>query len=194
MIVGIDEVGLGAWAGPLVVCAFAAHSESWIVPGLDDSKKLGKTVRNKLGKDLMRQYNGDYSLVQVEASDIDQYGIAKMLPFAMERALENLIESLGIPDRVIIDGDPKGLHGAEYFPRADGEFPCVMAASVIAKVYRDDLMVQHAVTHPQYGFDSHVGYGTKRHARALEEYGVCDLHRRSYKPIESFTSVARSLP
>jgi ribonuclease HII len=196
LIVGVDEVGLGAWAGPLVVCAFAARSDSWRLEGLDDSKKIDKKTRRTLAKTLAEVHSDDYVLVQVDANEIDLVGIAAALPAAMDVALKKLIDLIGIPERVIIDGDPPrrmldtetALLGAEYYPKADGNFPCVMAASVLAKVYRDDLMAAHAITYPEYGFERHVGYGTPRHAAALDEHGVCALHRRSYAPIRERTT------
>ena len=184
-IIGIDEVGLGAWAGPLVVCAYAAPSEKWTCPGLNDSKKLTRESRERVAKPLMRDENS-YALVQVEAPDIDKYGIAKVLADAMVRALDNLVDKVGTPDRVIIDGENKGILGAEYYPKADGSYPCVMAASVIAKVYRDELMIKYALEYPVYGFERHVGYGTPMHSSALMSVGVCPLHRKSYEPIRTY--------
>lgn len=184
-IIGIDEVGLGSWAGPLVVCAFYAPTEVWSLPALNDSKKLGKSTREKLAKELMRQFPDQFALVTVDSWDIDKHGIAKVLPMAMERSLELLVKKTGLPNRVIVDGEDKGLRGAEYFPKADGLFPSVMAASVIAKVFRDDLMYRHAKTYPHYGFEKHVGYGTRAHQQALVDHGLCPLHRRSYRPMRN---------
>lgn len=183
-IIGIDEVGLGAWAGPLVVCAFSAPDELWKVPGLNDSKKLSKAKRDQLAKMLMRDYRGFFALIEVSSQDIDRDGIAVSLPWAMKTALNNLIMATGVPDRVIIDGENKGILGAEFYPRADGRFQAVMAASVIAKVYRDDKMAMFSKKYPEYGFEKHSGYGTSAHHSALIRVGLCPLHRRSYRPMK----------
>jgi ribonuclease HII len=187
MIIGIDEVGLGAWAGPLVVCAFAAPDEEWTVPGLTDSKAFkGEAqvyARSQLSARLVRDFPQHHVLIAVDAVDIDARGIGAVLPMAMNRALERLIDLVGLPDRVIIDGEDKHIPGAEFVAKADMKFPCVSAASVIAKVYRDDYMTGMAADYPQYGFVSHVGYGTKEHRAAIDKIGLCPLHRLSYQPM-----------
>jgi ribonuclease HII len=194
MIIGIDEVGLGAWAGPLVVGAFAAPSEDWQVAGLNDSKKLNRVQRTKIAKQLLREYSGFQVLVEVPSNRIDERGISNVLPEAMAEALETLIQRVGIPERVIVDGAPprskraNRILGAEFHVKADSKFPCVMAASVLAKVARDQTMRSLSVTYPYYGFDRHVGYGTNRHREAIVEHGICPLHRQSYSPIRSFLS------
>lgn len=187
MIIGIDEVGLGAWAGPLVVCAFAAPNESWTVPGLTDSKAFkGEAqvyIRSQLAGRLSREFPSHHVLISVDALDIDRYGIGVVLPMAMNRALEKLVDLAGLPDRVIVDGEDKNVLGAEFHSKADLKFPCVSAASVIAKVFRDDYMTGMSAEYPHYGFVSHVGYGTKEHRAALDKNGLCPLHRRSYQPM-----------
>lgn len=186
MLIGVDEVGLGAWAGPLVVCAFAAPDEAWRVPGLNDSKKLSKKAREAIAKPLMRDMVNRFVLVSIDAVDIDDMGIGKALPLAMERAILRLIARVGVPDRVIVDGEDKGFAGAEYYPKADGTYPCVMAASVVAKVYRDDRMADLATDYPLYDFEGHVGYGTPRHLAAMQAHGLTPYHRRSYAPMQPF--------
>jgi ribonuclease HII len=193
-IVGIDEVGLGAWAGPLVVCAFAAPDEDWKMPSLDDSKKLAKGVRERVAKELMRKFPDNYTLIQVDSWDIDKHGIKKVLPMAMERALERLIDKTGVPNRVIVDGDDKGLKGAEYYHRADGQYPAVMAASVIAKVFRDDRMALYSEEYPKYGFENHVGYGVPKHEAAIRAHGMCPLHRRSFQPMKGLVYTGAGAP
>lgn len=184
-IIGVDEVGLGSWAGPLVVCAFAAPSEEWILEKLDDSKKVSKSNRSTLAKALMRDFPQSYVLITGGVSDIDTHGIEKTWRRAMELAVERLIAQVGVPWRVIIDGNKQPVMGAECYPKADGKFPCVMAASVIAKVHRDTHMMEEAVKYPQYGFDRHAGYGTAQHRSALMAHGLSPIHRRSYEPMSS---------
>lgn len=185
-VIGIDEVGLGALAGPLVVCAFSAPSDDWKMPRLTDSKKFtgtaGKTRREQVALDLMTQFPDRYVLIQAEAHEIDEHGIGRVLPMALERALERLVEKVGVPNRVIIDGENKGVCvGAEYYAKADLNYPAVSAASVIAKVHRDNLMKEYAKSYPKYGFEAHVGYPTEAHTTALKKYGMSPIHRRSYR-------------
>lgn len=180
-VVGIDEVGLGSLAGPLVVCAFSAPHPSWRLPGLTDSKKMSRSLRESLASILVKEFSDFYVLIEASSSDIDRVGIGKVLPMAMERALDRILEKTGVPDRVIIDGEDKGIFGAEYYPKADLNFPAVSAASIIAKVHRDRLMVEYAGQYPGYGFEQHMGYPTKQHRDAVESLGQCPIHRRSYR-------------
>lgn len=187
MIIGVDEVGLGAWAGPLVVCAFAAPDESWTIPGLADSKKFQTEAqvlaRSHISSKLLREFPNNYAMVEVEAQYIDLHGLTEVLSKALNRAVESLIKRLGLPDRVVIDGEDKGVPGAEFIPKADGTFPCVSAASILAKVHRDNYMTGMAGEYPQYGFVSHAGYGTPQHRKAIDAYGLCPLHRKSFQPM-----------
>lgn len=183
MIIGVDEVGLGAWAGPLTVCAFAAPGEQWALEGLNDSKALSRMARTRIAKKLQQEHAQCFEVVNVSSAEIDRSGIGRVLPRAMEQAIYQLIARVGLPDRVIIDGESKGFHGAEYVPKADALFPCVMAASILAKVQRDAFMEYKAVIYPEYGFEAHAGYGTKRHRNAIALHGICPLHRRSYRPM-----------
>lgn len=189
LVVGIDEVGLGPWAGPLVVCAFAAPSESWVIEGLNDSKKLSDRQRVDLSKTLLRTMPTAFELVWVPVEEIDSRGIGRVHMEAMERAAEKLIERVGVPWRVIVDGDRQPFAGAECYPKADGTYPSVMAASIVAKVARDEYMVRQSISYPEYGFDRHVGYGTAYHRAAIQRFGLCPLHRRSYKPIKKFAAL-----
>lgn len=176
-------MGLGAWAGPLVVGAFLVPDEHWTFEGLNDSKQVSKTNRELLAKELMRQFPTAFELVVAPVSDIDRYGVGKTHQRAMELALERLVARVGAPDRVIVDGNKYVIAGADHFPKADEHYPCVMAASILAKVHRDGLMAEEALRFPAYGFEAHVGYGTHRHLEALKAHGLCELHRRSYKPM-----------
>lgn len=177
--VGIDEVGRGCWAGPLVAGAVVLNSH---IHGLDDSKKLTKRRREILAKEIYT--HGKVGLGWVTPQEIDTIGLTKAVGLAMQRAVEELNTTY---DEIIIDGninyfadDPK----ARAVIKADGSIPCVSAASIVAKVARDAYMAYDAhAQYPSYGFDTHVGYGTKSHILALETLGVTDIHRRSYKPI-----------
>lgn len=180
-ILGSDEVGYGAWAGPLVVCAFAAL-KTWKGPfGLNDSKKLTPAERNAVYAELAHH---PLVIISVENTVIDEMGVAKALIRAHTRALQLLLPQFPGAD-IVVDGIVRlpEIQNARYVPRADGIFPAVMAASIVAKVNHDYVMQQHHLTYPHYGFDTGVGYGTKKQEIGIDEYGVCPLHRRSYRPV-----------
>lgn len=185
MIVGVDEVGLGAWAGPLVVCAFAAPDEEWTVEGLNDSKKLSPKMRGIVDARIREALPGHWAVLYVDAETIDRHGVGVALKTAMSTAVDSIISLLGVPNRVIIDGEDNGIPGAEFYAKADSKFPSVMAASVIAKVARDGLMTRYAQEYPGFGFENHVGYGTPEHFAAIHAQGICPLHRQSYAPIKA---------
>lgn len=185
MIVGIDEVGRGCWAGPLVAGAVAL--EDGLVTGLKDSKLLTKKQRDNLDITI-RQKAAAFGLGWVSAQEVDTYGLTRAVGLAMERALAEITISF---DVLVIDGsynffpsDPR----SQAIIKADQSVPTVSAASIIAKVARDNWMITQAATqYPQYQFDKHVGYGTALHKAQLLRYGITPLHRRSYKPIRALT-------
>lgn len=192
LVIGVDEVGMGPWAGPMLVCAFAAPDESWTLAGIGDSKKLTDRELVVLSKTLMREHSKSFELVWVTAEEIDTYGLGPMHLGAMERAIFQLIERVGVPSRLIVDGVKQPTFGAECYPEADADFPAVSAASIIAKVTRDEYMVRQSLEYPGYGFERHVGYGTPLHREKLLAHGVCPLHRRSVKTIKKL--LAREVP
>lgn len=182
MIVGIDEVGRGCWAGPLVAGAVALDET---ILGLRDSKVLSKQQRIKLSKEIYTQAAA-VGVGWVTAHEVDALGLTEAVRLAMQRAIDQIV--LTMYDEVIIDGSYNFLPnvpGTHAIVKADGSVPAVSAASIIAKVARDSWMCEQAVMEfPQYGFEKHVGYGTKLHRDMLKQYGVCALHRLSYKPIQ----------
>jgi ribonuclease HII len=176
----MDEVGRGAWAGPVVVGAVAIDiSRAW--PWKGDSKALSRQKREEAAAWILE--NSRFcSLGWAEAWEIDELGLSAALQLAYLRAARNL------PKRteIIIDGNVNYLpHLLETkcIIRADQSIACVSAASIIAKVARDKYMKNLAGKHPGYGFDSHVGYGTKRHIDCLAKHGISNQHRKSYKPV-----------
>lgn len=184
MILGIDEVGRGPWAGPLVVGAVVLSSETTIV-GLTDSKKLSAKRRTELDA-LIRDQALGWGLGWVHADEIDKVGLSTALRLATIRAVEAIDTSY---HEIIIDGTinflsetNKGTY-VTTMPKADFLIPAVSAASIIAKVARDTYMEEQDGLYPDYGFASHVGYGTAKHQQALLEYGVTVLHRKSFAPI-----------
>jgi ribonuclease HII len=179
-IVGIDEVGRGCWAGPLVAGAVMLHEP---IAGLRDSKKLSKKERERLSA-LIRQSAG-YGLGWVSPAEIDSIGLTAAVSLAMQRALDQID---GTIDRIIIDGSFNFLPGTPHVDtliKADDLVPAVSAASIIAKVTRDSYMAEQDEHYPDYGFSHHVGYGTALHREKLMKYGVNELHRRSFKPIKA---------
>lgn len=182
MIVGIDEVGRGCWAGPLVAGAVLLGAP---IKGLKDSKKLSKLQRERLDAEI-RVSAVAFGLGWVPAEEIDQVGLTEAVRLAMERALA----AITVPyEQLIIDGNfnffadnPK----SQAVIGADNTVPAVSAASIIAKVARDKYMAEAALTFPGYGFEKHVGYGTAVHSLALKVNGLTVLHRRSFKPIQAY--------
>jgi ribonuclease HII len=177
--VGIDEVGRGCWAGPLVVGAVILTEP---IAGLKDSKLLTKARRLSLSKEISKDALA-IGLGWVEASEIDKFGLTRATTLAITRALEQIKIAY---DEIIIDGSINYLKSdprAKAVIKADNIFPEVSAASIIAKVARDDYMAQQALLFPQYGFSDHVGYGTQKHLNSLKQFGIINLHRKSFKPI-----------
>jgi len=184
VIVGIDEVGRGCWAGPLVAGAVILNDP---IEGLKDSKKLGSARREELSL-LINLQAAAIGLGWVDAATIDRIGITKAVKWAMERALEAISVDY---DEIIIDGNLNFLDSnakARAIIKADDTVAAVSAASIVAKVARDQYMIEMAGLYPNYGFDRHVGYGTALHLDRLKKHGISKLHRQSFKPIQKLLS------
>lgn len=184
MILGIDEVGRGPWAGPLVVGAVVLP-ENYTLDGLTDSKKLTAKRRTELDTQI-REVALGWGLGWVHADEIDAVGLSAALRLATVRA----VEAVNAPyHEIILDGTInflKETSKGQYvttMPKADLLIPAVSAASIIAKVARDSYMEEQGKLYPEYGFESHVGYGTAKHSQALSQHGVTVLHRKSFAPI-----------
>jgi len=191
MILGIDEVGRGPWAGPLVVGAVVLGGV--IIEGLTDSKKLSALRRRELS--ALIYTHGVVGLGWVHADEIDRIGLAEALRLATTRAVEHI----HVPyHEIIIDGTVNFLQGTskgQYvntIKKADLLVPCVSAASIVAKVARDTYMTEQHSIYPHYGFNSHVGYGTQKHRKAIEEYGITPLHRLSIAPLKKYAITQNS--
>lgn len=179
--VGIDEVGRGCWAGPLVAGAVILHVD---IPGLNDSKKLSKKRRCEL--DLLIRKHADVGLGWVTPAEVDALGLTEAVRLAMQRAIDELVTTY---ENVIIDGNYNYLPhiaGTQAVIKADGSVPAVSAASIVAKVARDMYMEQLDIKYQPWQFDKHVGYGTAVHSQALKQFGVSDIHRLSYKPVKTY--------
>ncbi len=187
MIVGIDEVGRGCWAGPLVAAAVAL---SVPIEGLNDSKKLTKKRREVLAAQIHEQADA-VGIGWVSPAEVDELGLTKAVQLAMLRAMKQIHCDY---NEIIIDGsynffaNVQGLktNNVQAIIKADGMVPAVSAASIVAKVARDNYMIGLADTYPGYGFETHVGYGTPAHVAALKKLGVTDIHRTSYRPIKAY--------
>ena len=186
-MIGIDEVGRGCWAGPLLVVATRSTSE--LASSLRDSKKLSKKQRQAMIEGI--RSTCDIGEGWVNPSEVDALGLTQAMRLAVERALTNLSADSG--EEIIMDGginycDDK-FTNVTCVIKADDLYPIVSAESIFAKVARDNYMIQIAEKYPGYSFESHVGYGTKAHSDALKLLGVTDIHRLSYKPIKALINL-----
>lgn len=190
-LIGLDEAGRGPWAGPLCAAAVAIAHET-VPNNTKDSKKLSEKTRESTAKEILT--NLRYAIVTISAEEIDKIGLGPANRIAFERAYQKLVltypELLLNPHRVLIDGNPhKGIKipSPEFFQKGEDKFPCIAAASILAKTHRDQILREIHHSHPNYGFESHKGYGTKSHQEALAKYGpLPSIHRRSFAPIAKF--------
>ncbi|ASK87423.1 ribonuclease HII [Sphingorhabdus sp. SMR4y] len=179
MIAGVDEVGRGPLAGPLVAAAVILP-ENHAIAELDDSKKLTAKKRARLERDIIQCAR--FSVAQCSEAEIDEINILQATMLAMTRAVEALDT---VPDHILVDGNrlPKWTYSAEAVIGGDALHPCISAASILAKEYRDRLMIAAAERYPQYGWERNKGYGTAEHLAALRQFGPTPLHRRSFAPV-----------
>lgn len=183
-LIGIDEVGRGCWAGPLLVVA--ARQNGTLPKGLADSKVLSRKKRELLFYDI--ELACDIGVGWVQPNEIDSLGLSKSMYLAVSRALASLEAQPN--ETIIMDGNinycPPEFTSSKAVIIADALHPIVSAASIYAKVLRDTYMAEQAKLYPEYNFDKHVGYGTAAHAAALLSHGICSLHRKSYKPVKAY--------
>ena len=191
-ILGIDEVGRGPLAGPLVVGAVILPSDDreWYAE-LKDCKKLSTKKREELNEIILAE--ATVGLGWVSDIELDEVGISEALRLATRRAVR-AVQRLHSPfSQIIIDGKVNFLRDtpiAKYVStviKADDKIREVSAASIVAKVARDRYMKEIANKYPEYGFDQHMGYGTEMHRKAIARYGICPEHRRSFEPCKSLT-------
>ncbi|MDK2899047.1 MAG: ribonuclease [Patescibacteria group bacterium] len=193
MILGIDEVGRGSWAGPLVVGAVVLDGVK--IEGLTDSKKLTKKRREVLDIEIREKAVG-FGLGWVDASELDKVGLSMALILATKRAVEQVLVSYS---EIVIDGTVNFLANTNKgryvttLKKADLLIPSVSAASIIAKVARDNYMRLQSDVYPDYGFENHVGYGTELHRNAINKLGVTPLHRLSFAPLKKYSNKSKDI-
>ena len=178
-IAGVDEVGRGPLAGPVVCAAVIMPlDEDKLVVGVDDSKKLSEKKREQLAEEIKARALC-YTIVEIDEKTIDEINILEATRLGMKKA----IESLEIPPEVVLtDGN---MTIDTHFPQhsvvhGDALSYSIGAASIIAKVYRDNMMDELAKTYPHYGFEKNKGYGTAAHIQGIKEHGLCPIHRRTF--------------
>ncbi len=178
-IAGVDEVGRGCFAGPVVAAAVILPQEFNATDEINDSKLLAPDKRVKLAK-IIKKYAVSFSIAQISVEVINQIGIGKATQKAFEQAVKMLTKS---PEYILIDAfyiDNLDRKNQKPIVHGDGKSISIAAASIIAKVYRDALMVKLHENYPQYNFSQNKGYGTKKHQEAIRKYGLSTLHRMSF--------------
>ncbi|MBN1379428.1 MAG: ribonuclease HII [Gammaproteobacteria bacterium] len=180
LIAGVDEAGRGPLAGPVVAAAVILDPQQQII-GLKDSKKLSAAKRAALS-DEIRSKALAWAIALADAKEIDQINILQATMLAMQRAVNQLKSA---PQRVLVDGNrcPILDYPVEAIIKGDATVAAISAASILAKVQRDHIMLQLHEQYPQYDFEQHKGYPTKRHCELLMQFGPCPEHRRSYAPV-----------
>lgn len=185
-VCGVDEAGRGPLAGSVVAGAVVLDPNSPI-EGLKDSKKLSAARREFLFEQIQRKAKA-WGIGEASSVEIDEINILQATMLAMRRAIEDLTSRLGgWPDKALIDGNrcPELPISAEAIVKGDAKEPAISAASILAKVTRDRQMMALHELYPQYGFAQHMGYPTEAHFAALQEFGACSEHRRSFSPVRN---------
>ncbi len=180
LIAGVDEAGRGPLAGPVVAAAVILNPNNPII-GLADSKKLSAGRRTRLAE-LIKLHAQAWAVAQVEAPEIDQINILQATMLAMQRAVAQLNP---YPAKVLVDGNrcPALACPAEAIIKGDAKVDSISAASILAKVSRDSIMLSLHKQYPEYEFEQHKGYPTKRHCTLLRKHGPSPAHRRSFRPV-----------
>ena len=190
LICGVDEAGRGPLAGPLVVAA-CILPPFLRIEGINDSKQLSAKKRKELYKVIVKNALA-YKIVFVTEEDVDSLNIYQATKKGMLMAIAGLKHK---PDYALIDAMPLGALEIPHNSIIHGDARCasVAAASILAKVTRDEYMEKMDIKYPNYGFKKHKGYGTKAHMQALEKYGPCKIHRKSFAPVSKFYSKQMSI-
>ena len=180
-IAGIDEVGRGPLAGPVIAAAVILDRKN-IPEGINDSKKIPKAKRILLAEKIKE--NSIYAYGAASEIEIDEINILQASLLAMKRASDRL---LVVPKTTLIDGNfkPDIKNNTISIIKGDSKSISIAAASILAKVYRDEIMLKYSKQFPEYGFQTNSGYGTKEHLSALKNYGITPIHRKSFKPVHN---------
>lgn len=189
-IAGVDEAGRGPLAGPVVAAAVILDPLHPIT-GLKDSKQLTSAQRQRLHLEI-KSHALCYQIAMASVEEIDEHNILQATLLAMKRAVEGLPFK---PDEVWVDGNqpPKLSYPVKTFVGGDALWDEISAASILAKVARDEIMVQYAERYPNYGFEKHKGYATKDHLSAIAQHGILDIHRRSFAPVAKYAETAETV-
>jgi ribonuclease HII len=178
-VAGVDEVGRGPLAGPVVCAAVIMPlDEDKLVVGVDDSKKLSEKKREQLAEEI-KQKAICYSIVEIDEKIIDEINILEATKLGMKKAIESLER---IPGAVLTDGNMTIdiAYPQQSVVHGDALSYSIGAASIIAKVHRDKLMDEYAKVYPQYAFEKNKGYGTAAHIQGIKEFGICPIHRKTF--------------
>ena len=180
-IAGIDEVGRGPLAGPVIAAAVILDRKN-IPEGINDSKKIPKAKRILLAEKIKE--NSIYAYGAASEIEIDEINILQASLLAMKRASDGLSV---VPKTTLIDGNfkPDIKNNTISIIKGDTKSVSIAAASILAKVYRDEIMLKYSKQFPEYGFQTNSGYGTKEHLSALKNYGITPIHRKSFKPVHN---------
>ena len=180
-IIGIDEAGRGPLAGPVSVASLYIPPGKEL-PGINDSKQLTEKQRKSLYELITNDPELEWSVIDIDATVIDDINILQ----ATYKGMRQVAKDIKDVDLIFVDGNavPDLPYESINLVKGDGRAACIAAASIIAKEHRDQLMIKYDQEYPEYGFASHKGYGTKKHLEALEEFGPCDIHRKSFAPVQ----------
>jgi ribonuclease HII len=187
-VIGIDEVGMGCWAGPVTVAGVVVPAR-WDAEGVKDSKALSPKQR-KRAEETIKSQALSFAILSASNVEVDTEGVHHARERLTEQVALLLLEHF--PDALIVqDGDIPVVIGGRpqnmvWMAKADALVPAVSAASILAKVCRDEFMVAQSKLYPGYAFERNMGYGVPSHVDGLRRYGPCPLHRRSYKPVKAF--------
>ena len=190
-VFGVDEVGIGCLAGPVVVFALAITNHFYKkhhrrLRWLRESKLLLPHQRDKFSEELLKEKDLAYAISSVSPKIIDKVNIYQAARLGMKNAIKKLKPSIDLKTIVLVDGKTK-INGVHYeqmpIVKGDRKVFAIACASIIAKVYRDKMMARYAKKYPGYGFEKHKGYGTKYHQVQLIAFGPCEIHRRSFAPV-----------
>lgn len=182
LLAGVDEVGRGPLAGPVVACAIVMPAGVRAIPGVNDSKQLTAATRERLAG-IIRERALAVGIGAASAREVDQRNILQATVLAMQRALDRAQAQLGLPlDHILLDGIPLRWLGRPHSAVVKGDASCysIACASIVAKVLRDDLMRRLDARYREYGWSRNMGYGTPAHRVALAEHGLTPHHRRSF--------------